>query len=208
MGGIWGWPEITASVRGFQARDGRTLCFVKSWGWGYKACSSIVSELTGKETATKSVAGGRRKKKAVWTGEVMFTTKVPNGCSSEETEIPIRQDLAFQGHRAPCHGGYWRGELVWPWVKTSEPVISRKLQDFYQGREAPNSQLFGFQEILFLLFTPVPWSLCKAYNRLSGRWNIRKSRCFPQMLRFPPAEQQMAAKSQKGSREHTRTQKC
>ena len=67
----------------------------------------------------------------MWTGEVMFTTKVPNGCSNEEREIPIKQDLAFQGHRAPWHGGYWRGELVSPWVTTSEPLISRKLQDFY-----------------------------------------------------------------------------
>lgn len=25
MGGIWGWADTTASVRGFQARDGRTL---------------------------------------------------------------------------------------------------------------------------------------------------------------------------------------
>lgn len=30
MGGIWGWADTTAAVRGFQARDGRTLCFVKS----------------------------------------------------------------------------------------------------------------------------------------------------------------------------------
>lgn len=59
----------------------------------------------------------------------MFTTKVPYGCSNEEREIPIKQDLAFQGHRAPWHGEYWRGEIVWP-LKTSEPLISRKLQDF------------------------------------------------------------------------------